>query len=197
MALSYFSPHDRELDWYQLDEISKKQEDKYTWPYHTLMYLKSNGFEVVELDMFDYRRFSSEGEAYLIEYYGNSVGRNQSDNSDIPFEQAAAEQYSTLGINRQEVPTRKDLELYLEQGYIVLCFVNSGVFTGSRRPVGHYVLVSNISDEFVTLQDPGLYKVPGEKRRRGKENRQVIWKTFERAWNFSGSGTFNLIAIRK
>lgn len=191
MVLSHFIPEQPDLTFGELDAISKKRPGKYTWPMHALMYLQSRGFDVIDFDMFDYKRFASEGAAYLPEYYGAKAGRDQIENSDAAFEQAAAGRYASSGINRRQVPTLNDVESLLRQGYMTICFVDAGRFTGSREPAGHYVLVTDISGGLVTLQDPGLYNG------RGRENHRIDRDLFEHAQDYGDTGKPSFIAINR
>lgn len=62
MVLKYFLSNE-EFSWEELDRATATVKDRWTWPYAGLMWMQEKGFEVVNIDMFDNKRFAEEGEA--------------------------------------------------------------------------------------------------------------------------------------
>jgi hypothetical protein len=54
MMLKYFLP-EREFTFRELDVISAKVEGLWTWPTATALWLVDNGFEVRNVETFDYK----------------------------------------------------------------------------------------------------------------------------------------------
>ena len=82
MVLKFFLP-EKDLSWRELDKMTAKKKNLWTWPMQGLLNLKKMGFEIVQIEDFDYEKFSREGEKYLVKELGREVGEAQIKHSDI------------------------------------------------------------------------------------------------------------------
>lgn len=187
MVLKHFLP-EQEYTWEQLDELTGKRAGKWSWPQRAMLALKDMGFEVVDMDTFDYQAFSEQGADYLFSYYKPGVGEEQVKNSDIPNEMEVAKRYAASGIHALKVPGIEDIMSCLAEGYLVICNVNSRTLAGRRGYAGHAVLVYEADENHVTFHDPGLPASPAER---------APTYLFLKAFRYGGEDTPNMLAIRK
>ena len=103
MVLKYFDP-DKDYTWKELDKISAKKENKWTWPTATLLFLIKNGYQVEVVEDYDYQKFVEMGTAYQIEKYGKKVANEQIKNSDINQERLFMKEFLNIGKWQQRVP---------------------------------------------------------------------------------------------
>ncbi len=57
MVLKYYMP-DRDYTWNELDNLTGKKEGLWTWPLFAMIQLKARGFDVIDIEDFDYNKFS-------------------------------------------------------------------------------------------------------------------------------------------
>lgn len=141
----------------------------------------------IVIRLFNYGRFAKEGGAYLTELFGKSVGEAQIAHSDILQEMAFAEQLSLLNINEMRIPDVDELKQCIDQGYLIICNVNSRVLRDEQGYSGHFVLLYSYDADGFILHNPGLPAEPAK---------HVLFHSFERAWAFPNNRVKNYIAIR-
>lgn len=186
MLLKYYFPK-REYSWSELDELTGKKEELWTWPLHAMLRLKDMGFEMINMEDFDYHRFAQEGPSYLKERLGEEVGTAQIVHSDIPCEMKNAELFLQHFDYSPHIPGLDDLRKLLHQDFLVICNVNSCALNGHEGYIGHFVLVYGIDDNAVIIHDPGP---PHRKARK------VAHDLFVKAWAFPTEKEKNLMAFR-
>ena len=186
MILKYFNPSDN-YDWNELDKLSGKKEGLWTWPLYAMVKLEENGFDVVNIEDFDYDRFSKEGEPYVMERFGPEVGAAQIKNSDIAYEMKNAELFLKRCQFEPRMPDLQDIENLLKNGYLLICNVNSCALNDIHGYCGHFVVVYDINNKYLTLHDPGLPP---------HESRRVARNKFIRSWAYPTEKEKNVMAIR-
>lgn len=186
-VLKYFLPG-REFSWNELEKITAKGKDLWTWQMAGLLWLKNNEFDVHYIEAFDYERFIKEGGHYLIDEYGEQVGKEQIKHSNIPAEQKIAKEFIAKSPPEKRPATYGDVKKYLAEGYLLILNVNSR--TLNRRPgySGHFVVVTGVEEEKLVFHDPGP---------PAYENRKMSFADFEKAWAFPTKNEKNLIAIKR
>jgi len=184
MVLKYFLP-EKEYSWEELEKKTAKVEGLWTWTMAGILWLKESCFDVVNIEQMDYRRFASEGESYLIEFFGEDVGKEQIEHSDIPQEVEYARRFAD--ISELRIPYDSEIKSFLEQGYLVICNVNSHMLNDKEGYAGHFVVVKGYDDTGFILHDPGLPAF---------EKRHVRFDVFERAWAYPNETAKNIVAVR-
>jgi len=124
MVMKYFWPH-RDYSWTQLDKITKKVEGLWTWPIAGVIWLQDRRMEIKIIDVFDRAQFIEKGRSYLISEYGEEVGKLQIQNSNIEQERNLFRKFADKVPAECRIPTIRDIRLLLEEGYLVICNVNS------------------------------------------------------------------------
>jgi len=186
MVAKYFWPNE-DYSWEELDKITAKKPDKWTWPLAGLLWLKSKGAEVVVKEIFDHQMFVDKGEEYLIDFFGKSVGQTQIDNSDIPQER----ELTKVALNKlkivKELPSVDDIIDFLNNQYLVAANINSSALNNKPGYVGHFVVITGHDDNHLIIHDPGLPPFP---------NRKVTKDQFVNAWAYPNSSAQNLVAVK-
>jgi hypothetical protein len=186
MVLKYFLP-EKEFSWRKLEKMTAKKKGKWTWSMQGMLNLKKMGFDIVNMEDFDYKRFSKEGGKYLIEKWGKEMGEAQIKNSDIPQEMKIAKEFVKVFGSEFRIPSLGDIRKLLSQGYLVVCSVNFFALDGKKGYAGHSVLVFDSDEKNIFLHDPG---------RPPRKNRKVPIIRFIKAWAYPTAMEKNLTAYR-
>lgn len=163
MVLKYFFP-DEEYSFDQLDELTHKPKDKWTWPMAGLTFMTEHNLEVIHISDLDYARFGKEGRTYLKDFLPAKNMKMQEERSDLDLAQIDASEYSRSLVNRKNRPPKyTDLIQLVNDGYLLIAYVN-------RK---HFVVVYHVTPESVELHNPGL---PPEKSVTTTRNEfKLIW----------------------
>lgn len=187
MVLKYFIP-EKDFSWKELDRLTAKKPKLWIWPLKGLLHLKRMGFEIINIEDFDYQRFSQTGEQYLMEKYGPEVGREQVKHSDIPQERRLARKFIKEIKTTFALPKISTIRKYLDQKFLVHCNVNANILNGKSGYLGHFVLVIGYEgNKYLYIHDPGL---PSNK------DRKVTNELFNKAWAYPNESVKNLTGIR-
>lgn len=187
MILKHFYP-EREYSWGELDKITAKVEGLWTWPMAGMVWLQGNGFELKNVEDFDYERFIDMGEKYLVELFGEATADVMLSHSDIQQEYQYARQLLDAVDTDVRVPERQEMKDRLDEGYLVACNVNSQVFNGGDGYVGHFVLLIGYDSDGFVLHNPGPPSVEGQ---------HVGFELFEKAWAYPNGSAKNYFAVRE
>lgn len=185
MIMKYFYPQ-REYSWQELRQASAKAEGLWTWPMAGMVWLQQSGLELLNVEDFDYERFITEGEEYLIERSGETVARKQIEHSDIEQEYHYARELLKNITTEARVPSQAELKQKLDGGDLVVCNVNSHTLAGREGYVGHFVLLIDYDDKGFTLHNPGP---------PGIEAQHVTSDVFEKAWAYPNENAKNYFAV--
>lgn len=145
------------------------------------------GFIVHDIEQFDYAAVGKDAKEYLRTIYGHEAAREQITHSDIVKEERTAIEFAKRVKPEFRIPNKEDLAMLLDEGYLVLCLVNSKVLNRKQGYVGHIVVVFGVTSSSVVLHDPGLPP---------RSNRRVSWKVFERSWAYPDKKAKNILAFR-
>lgn len=187
MILKYYRP-DQNYTWAQLERITARKGDLWTWPTAGMLWLHQQGFEVHDVEAFDYAAFAAKGGDYLLELFGDEVGRAQIAHSDLPPEIDYAKQIVQAGLSRTHLPDIAELKDRLDQGYFVICNVNQRTLNHQPGYVGHFVLVTGHEGGNLIIHDPGLPPRP---------DWHIPSAFFEQAWAYPNADAKNYIAIKQ
>lgn len=185
-VLKYFLP-DKEYTWVELEIMTAKKEDLWTWPTQGLITLHRLGFEIIDMSGFDVETFIETGEDYLLSEYGKEFANEQIKHSDIDQERLFYRE-SIPNIKYQKtLPTIEDLKALLEKGYLIICNVNSKALNNQLGYVGHFVVLIGYDKDHLYLHDPGLPPL---------ENRKVLYAEFKKAWAYPNEKAKNLTGLK-
>jgi len=173
--------------WEELDKLTAKAKDLWTWPMAGVLWMQQKGVEVIDIETFDYKRFVNEKEQYLLSFYGQEAGLEQIKYSNINQELIYAKEFKEKVIIQNRIPVKQDLVALLKKGYLLICCINAQALNKKKGYVGHFVLIKGYDDESLFLHDPGLPYF---------ENRKVAYELFEKAWAYPDEKVKNILAFR-
>lgn len=187
MVLKYFEPT-REFSWDELDIISAKHPGKWTWSMAGLLWLQDNGYDVTNIENFEYDEFSKAPVPYMTKMWGNEVAESAVIHTVISDEVEIAKQFDARVDTVYRVPSIKDIREQLEEGKLIICNVNSNILYGQTGWTGHFVVIVGYDEKSLIVHDPG--------RAPGQANRELSYQQFEKAWAYPDENGKNLMAIR-
>lgn len=176
-----------DMSWKELEEFTGKKPGCWTWATQGLVGMKQLGYDVINWREFDYKRFAERGSEYLIERYGLEKGKAQIEHCVISYEMDNARKLGEILQTRQGLPTWEDIERLVDQGYLVVCNVNSKALNHKPGYSGHFVLIYHLDDTIMDMHDPGPPP---------QESRRVLRNDFLRAWEYPSSKERNLMAFK-
>lgn len=186
MVLKYFLP-DREYSWKELEKFTAKKEGLWTWPTQAHMNLINLGFDVIDMDDFDNKRFVKEGGKYLIEKFGEEVGGKQIARSDIEQERRLMKEYEKYKKHKIQFPEFEDIKHVLDEKYLIICNVNMYTLHGKPGYAGHFVVIYGYDENLLYLHDPGLPPT---------ESMKVSYNEFQKAWDYPDKNARNITAFK-
>jgi len=187
MALAVLMP-ERKFSYDELDEISKKLPGKWTWPTSAMLWMIEQGLSIKLIEDFDYRDFAQRGGEYLVERYGEEVGRAQIEHSDVEIERDISRRFAEVAPIEQRVPDFDDLQREMDLGAVVIVNINAAPLCGVEGYSGHFVALCDIGKDWVELHDPGLPPRP---------NLRVPREQFLAAWAYPSQRDKNLLSISR
>lgn len=186
MVQEYFQP-ELKLSFDEWDKITCHKPGLWTWTMAGLMWFKKKGYEVIDIEYFDYKRFSEEGEKYILDFAGEEVGMTQIKYSDIPQEIEISKDFVKEVRPEVRIPTLKDVRSFLKDGFLVICAVNAHALYKEAGYSGHVVVVKGCTDSSLILHDPGLPP---------NEDFEVSDNVFFSAWAYPDEKAPNLAALK-
>lgn len=186
MLAKYFWPH-KDYSWEQLDKFTAKAKDLWTWPMAGALWMQEKGMEIIDIEIFDYKKFIDEKGDYLIYFYGKEAGTEQIKHSNIDQEMDYAREFQEKINIQNRIPDKKDLINLLENNYLLICSINAQILNQKKGYVGHFVVVKGYDKDGLFLHDPGLPP---------HENRKVSFDLFEKAWAYPNEKAKNILAFR-
>ena len=172
----------------ELEKITEKKAGLSTWPQAGILWMKEHGFEVENIEVFDYERFIREGLKYLQEFYGEEAGQWQEKYSDIPKEQQRCKDFIQKINTEKRLPDFNDIKKFVDEGYLVLCLINAMTLENKEGYSGHVIVVIGYDDNGLFMHDPGPPPI---------ENRYVSWQDFENAWAFPDEKVKSITAFKR
>lgn len=157
MVLGYHLPNEQ-YTLEELDSITGHDPELWTYPYRMYTWLTTRGFTVQHIEDFDVMRFAQEGEAFLQEYWDPEVYALQKEYSDFTQAQHDAQAALTTGSVTfdDSSGTLRVARDHFNQGASVLVRVNPYTLRNEDGNGSHVVVIVAISDNTITLHDPGL-----------------------------------------
>lgn len=187
MMLKYYLP-EREFSLAELDIISAKVDGLWTWPTAAMLWLSDNGFDVKNVELFDYKAFIRKGDEYLLSHFGKEVGQEQIEHSDVTQEMQLARLFNQRIGSEVRIPEMSDLKTCLDEGYLPCCNVNAYALNNEDGYSGHFVVITGYDGDSLTLHDPG---------QPGRKNLKVSSDVFKKAWAYPDEKAQNFFAIKR
>lgn len=201
MMLSYFYP---QKNWSQsdMDEFCGASPGKYTWMFKPLTGMINLGLNLVVYSNLNTQEFLASPVEYMIQKYGSEGAKVNIENTDMDKVLAQAKDYV-------ESPEYHRIKRYshsytinmvkqlLDDGYLLLTWVNSRALNNLSGYSGHYILMHDHEPGVLIAHDPGGNCADGTPENQ-YPNRTIPQDDFMRSClSGRGSDTGNLIAVRK
>jgi hypothetical protein len=186
MILKYFIP-EKDFSWELLDKLTAKSKNMWTWPMAGLVWMQEQGFEVINIEKFDYKRFIENPEGYLEKRFGADIAQEQIKNSNIAQETEFAKKFINQVKTENRIAVIDEISELLEDGYLVITNVNARSLNDQEGYIGHFVVVNSCNNNTVTIQDPGSPPM---------QNKKVSIQQFTKGWAYPDESTQNLMAFR-
>lgn len=166
MALEYFG---QKYTWEELNELVERKEGKWGSFSAAVVKLKKEGWDVKIIETFDFERYYKEGVKYFYKKYGKSITEETFlPNYDFEASKKHAKELLSLGIAERRKLSFKEIEQYLNEGYLVAVVVNSRMLTGNEGFMAHAVLITGIDDENVWFHDSSFSSPQSNKKMNKK-----------------------------
>lgn len=187
MLTLYFFP-EKKYTMKTISRVTAKKRGLWTWPMAGLLWLHKKGLEIRVIELFDYKKFIDHKEEYLRTVFGNDVGNEQIIHSDIRQEVAFAQQLiTTIRIQRKK-PQIADIKALLDEGFLLICNVNSKFLHNEDGYVGHFLVIKGYDETHLFIHDPGLPPL---------EDQHISFRQFKKAWAYPDEKANNIMAFRK
>jgi hypothetical protein len=185
MVLKQFLP-EKDFTWEELDTITAKAPDMWTWPTASILWLRKYGFNVQIAEDFDYEAFAKKGEQYLIGMFGKEVATEQVKHSNMQQEIEFARQFAAIAKPKRHLPDLQEIKQRLDNDYLVICVVNSRKLNNRAGYAGHFILITRHNKFGFFAHDPNA-----------KPDRFITFEDFEAAWADPSDVAKNYIAVTK
>ena len=183
------APHAAIPSMSELSDLLNDPVGKYSWPFAGLSYLDSLGFETIFWSELSISALAKDPEVELLRHYGEEVGRDQIENSDL--EQLIESAKEFLGKPNSQVKTNfpkfSDVKGLLEDGFYLNFEVNQKLLQGDPGYVGHGIFVFGYTNQSVIAHNPGPPPVV---------NSEIPWYTLDRAWSVPNESGRILIGMK-
>jgi len=188
-VLKFYFPQ-KDYSFNYLDKVTAHKKGKWTWNSAFLLFLANKDFEVINIEDFNYKKFSKYGESFLKKNWTEEMFLVQKKFSDLKNEQKLA---GKLVQNKKVILKMKpamlhDIRLLFKKGYILLSVVNPYVLERRKGYASHLVVIISLGEKTITFHDPGLPPL---------KNRKTSLKLFLKAMRYPSKESANLIAVKK
>jgi len=187
-VLKYYFPK-KDYSFRYLDRVTAHKKDKGTWLSAALLFLAQKGFEVIKIEIFDYKKFARLGEKYLERLWTDEVYQEQKRFSDFKKEQKLAKLLvKDKRVKLEKRPaTLKDIRLLFKKNYILLCTINPCVLRKEKGYYSHLVVVTDVGKHIITFHDPGPLAF---------KNKTVSLRLFMKSMRYPSKRSSSLLAVK-
>ncbi|PLS81331.1 hypothetical protein CYG49_02240 [Candidatus Saccharibacteria bacterium] len=189
MVLGYFMPQ-RKFTMQGVEELCGYVSGMGTWKAQMMLSLDELGFQTHWIEDFDQRQFAANPKEYLATVLDKEALDWQIENSNLPLEADRVKRYLAKGLPlEQRRGTRKDIQNFLDDGWLVMLEVNENAIAGIPGYLGHVVLVIGYDETNVTIHNP-------DGNNGNKPNQVVTWELLEQAWKEFGN-SYSIFAFKR
>lgn len=183
----YFPKNDYSFKY--LDRVTAHKKGKGTWLSAALLFLAQKGFDIINIEIFDYKKFARLGEKYLKRLWTDEIFQTQKRFSDFKNEQRLAKiliKDKRIKLEKRSA-TLRDIRYFFRKKYILLCTINPYVLEGKKGYYSHLVVVTDVKKDTITFHDPGPLPL---------KNRKVSLKLFMKSMRYPSRRSASLIAVK-
>ncbi|MCK4553482.1 C39 family peptidase [Candidatus Parcubacteria bacterium] len=185
IVMKYFFPNE-DYSFKELDEITAKIKGLWTWPMAGLIWLAERGVKIKVIELFSYKKFIRFGGQYLINEFGEEVGKSQIKHSNIEQEKKFAKNFISIIDIKKKIPVINNIKSLLVQNYIIIVNVNAKKLNNRDGYAGHFIVIKGFDDKNFYVNDPSSQH----------KNLLVKFNLFEKAWAYPNEKAKNIIALK-
>ncbi|NIM47131.1 MAG: hypothetical protein GTN40_03165 [Candidatus Aenigmarchaeota archaeon] len=174
MVLKYFFP-EKDFTYEELDKISDKPKDKWTWCCAAAIQIKKMGLKIKIYSNFDYNEFTKTGANYIRKKYDKEIAEETIEMSDIESEIENAKKMIKENIFELKELLFEDIEKTFKD-YVIILLINSRTINSKPGYAGHFVVLTGFDENNVYVHDPGIND--------GSANRKIEKDLFKKAWEY-------------
>lgn len=184
--LKYFL--DKEYSLTELDEMTGRKGDKWTWTSQAVLVLHKLGLDVKFYSKEELAPFLA-GEAFIRQHYGKDADTILRF-SDVSLLAASVKELLTTSVFEKRVLPWEEIEKAIQAGKIVWVCIDSNKLYGSPGGFqGHSVIITGFDDDNVYYHESGPNPT--------EPNKKVPKQAFVDAWNADGTDNDVVIATGK
>lgn len=160
----------------ELDRLTHRHSNQWTWPAAAALAMNRLGFEsslISGIGDMDFHAFAKQGQVYLRKLWTPDTLAAEAAHTSIERQRILAKVLVEEGDWIDRPATTKDLRRFFREGYYVVLRVNARALNGKEGFFGHWVLVTDIHKNGLTVHDPGL---------PGRPYRRISWSLLYRAF---------------
>ena len=176
----------------EAEEFTNFKKGFPTWQFGAILSFAKKGLIVKDIENFQIDLFLKDPvEAVKNQFKSKEVVDYIIKSSDLDNEIKILQQTIATGNVEfiKNIPGMENIKTYLAEGWFVFCNVNYWLLQGIEGKYdGHFVIIDEINEDYITLQNPGLPPMP---------NQKVTYKNFFNAWNYPDKNAANLIVVKK
>ncbi len=174
----------------KLDALSGHLPNKWTWQGLSLLFFAQQGFDVINIENLNYKKFARLGKSYLRTIWNTETYTIQRKYSDLTREQSIAR--ALIRQKNIKLVFHKNITLaqatsLMRKGYVVLVSVNPYTLRGEQGYASHTVVLTGSTRSHIIYHDPGP---PGYKHKK------ISKYIFEKAMTKPAKDDGNIIAIK-
>ena len=185
MVLKYFFP-EKDFTFEELDKISHKLKDKWTWFCAALPEIKKMNLKIKQYSTFDYNIFVKKGVDYIRETYDEEAAETIIEMSDIDYEIENTKKYLKEQIFEFKESSFEDVEKWFKENYVIILLINAKIINNLPGYGGHFVVLTGFDKDNVFVHDPSI--------KHGSPNRKAEKDLFVKAWKNSKN---NVVLIKR
>lgn len=157
MLFDYFLH--RKIDWEEMEKMAGHY-GKAAWTVTIWTRMANQGFDIRMIEAFDYRRYATEGDAYLREYFPDQEYTYQIERTNIREIGEYINNFLAQVSLESRRPTLDDIDDMLAEDRLVFLTLNSKALNDKEGYTSHAVLVLGKKDGEYVIHDPGLPPEP-------------------------------------
>lgn len=144
-----------ELSWEQIDKMTKTVPGKGSWTMAAEIELARRGVEVINIEPFDYARFSGEGVAYLKSKFSTNTVNYYLEKSNLLSVQGDIPKFLRMVQHETRRARVCDIDSMLDKGYLIGAEINARILNNKPGFSLHYVLLQGRENNTYMINDPG------------------------------------------
>jgi hypothetical protein len=155
------------LGWDDVKKITEKVPGKWSWPQFAMKNMLERGYQVERISHGSPQDIVDKGlRQYMIGIQGEEAAE-KSLRMSVPAEEVENACRALLlhpkHQHTKRIPALKDIDSFLQEGFLVASMVNLRQLNGREGYAGHCVLVYGIDKDYVYMHDPGPEPFPERK----------------------------------